>query len=149
MTAQSNAALGRAFIESFNARQSDSAWLDKMLAFLSGDCEFIDVPAGWTSIGPTGYKQLLLFFSEGFPVGEVEVTNVFATEDQAVVELVGRGTNTGPLHLPTGDVPATGRPAELRFCYVMQIRDGKFVSLHLYYNIMTMLQQLGLLPATG
>ena len=149
MTAQDNATLGRTIIELFNARHSDSAWLDKTLALLSEDSEVIDVPSGWTSIGPTGYKQLALFFHEGFPVGEVEITNVFATEDQTVVEFVGRGTNTGPLHLPTGDVPATGKPAELRFCYAMQIRNGKFVSIHIYYNIMTMLQQLGLVPAMG
>ena len=149
MTAQGNAALGQTFVELFNAHQSDSAWLDKTLASLSEDCEVIDVPTGWTSSGPNGYKQLLLFFAEGFPGGKVEITNVFATEDQAVVEFVGRGTNTGPLHLPTGDISATGRPAELRFCDAMQIRDGKLVSLHIYYNIMTMLQQLGLVPAMG
>ncbi len=149
MAAQSNAALGRAFVELFNAHQSDSAWIDKNLASLSEDCEVIDVPSGWTSIGPNGYTQLLLFFAEGFPGGMVTVNSVFATEDQVAVEFVGRGTNTGPLHLPTGDIPATGRPAELRFCDVMQIRDGKIASLHIYYNIMTMLQQLGLVPAMG
>jgi predicted ester cyclase len=149
MTAQDNAALGRTFVELFNAHQSDPAWLDKAVASLSADCEIIDVPAGWTSIGPNGYRQLLLFFADGFPGGRVEITNVFATEDQAVVEFVGRGTNTGTLHLPTGDIPATGRSAELRFCDAMQIRNGKFVSVHIYYNVMTMLQQLGLVPAMG
>jgi steroid delta-isomerase-like uncharacterized protein len=149
MTVQDNAALGRTFVELFNAHQSDSAWLDKALASLSEDCEIIDVPSGWTSGGPNGYKQLLLFFADGFPSGSVEITNLFATEDQAVIEFVGRGTNTGPLHLPTGDIPATGRPAELRFCDAMQIRNGKIVSLHIYYDVMTMLQQLGLVPAMG
>jgi hypothetical protein len=72
---------------------------------------------------------------------------MFATEDQFVLEFTGRGTNTGPLHLPTGDIPATGRWAELRLCDVAQIRNGKIVSFHTYYDIMTMLQQLGLVPA--
>ena len=149
MTTQDNAALVRTIVELFNARHSDSAWLDKTLATLSEDCEIIDVPAGWTNSGPTGYRQLALFFADGFPVGMVEITNVFATEDQAVLEFVGRGTNTGPLHLPTGDIPATGKPAEMRFCYAFQIKNGKVVSIHIYYNIMTMLQQLGLVPAMG
>ena len=77
-------ALGRTFVELFNAHQSDSAWLDKALTSLSEDCEIIDVPSGWTSGGPNGYKQLLLFFADGFPSGSVEITNVFATEDQLV-----------------------------------------------------------------
>ena len=149
MSAQENAALGRTYVELFNAHQSDPAWLDKSLAVLSENCEVIDVPSGWTSIGPQGYSQLLLFFAEGFPDGRIEVTNVFATEDQVVVEFVGRGTNTGPLHLPTGSIPATGRQAELRFCDTLQVSGGKFTSVHVYYNIMTMLQQLGLIPAMG
>ena len=102
-----------------NARHSDSAWLDKTLATQSEDCEVIDVPAGWTNIGPQGYRQLALFFSNGFPDGMVELTNVFATEEQALLEFVGRGTNTGPLHMPTGDIPVP-QPFEaiLNFSYL-------------------------------
>jgi len=117
---------------------------DGIYHFLAEDCEVIDVPSGWTSIGPGGYKQLLLFFADAFPNSSVEVTNVFATEQEAVIEFVGRGANSGPLHLPTGDVPATGRSVELRFCDTIQIRKGKVVSVHIYYNVMTMLRQLGL-----
>jgi predicted ester cyclase len=91
----------------------------------------------------------LLFFADGFPGSSTEITNAFATEDQVVIEFTGRGTNTGPLHMPTGDVPPTGRNTELRFCEVFQIKDRKIVSLHAYYDLMTMLQQLGLVPAMG
>jgi ketosteroid isomerase-like protein len=95
-------------------------------------------------IGPVGYKQLLLFFADAFPSSRVEVTTVVATEQEAVIEFVGRGTNTAPLHLPTGEVPATGRSVELRFCDTIQIRKGKVVRVHIYYDVMTMLRQLGL-----
>ncbi len=74
---------------------------------------------------------------------------MFATEDQVVLEYTGHGTNTGLLHLPTGDIPATGRWGELRFCDVAKIRNGKISSYHTYYDTMTMLQQLGLVPAKG
>jgi hypothetical protein len=47
-------------------------------------------------------------------------SNVFTTEEQALLEFVGRGTNTGPLHMPTGDIPATGKPAEMRLCYAIK-----------------------------
>jgi len=36
----------------------------------------------------------------------------------------------------------------LRCCFVYQIRNGKIASLHSYYDMMTMLEQLGLVPAT-
>jgi steroid delta-isomerase-like uncharacterized protein len=149
MTAQENVALVRSQFDLYNSHQSDPAWLDKSVAALAADAQLTDVPTGRTLPGADGYKQLVLFFAEAFPGSSVELTNVFATEDQAVVEFTGRGTNTGPLHMPTGDIPPTGRNAELRFCEVFQIKDGKIVSLHAYYDSMTMLQQLGLVPAMG
>ena len=100
-----------------------------------------------TSRGPGGYKQLILFFEEGFPDSTIEITNLFATEEDAVVEFIGRGTNTGPLHMPTGDVPPTGRPVELRFCDVYRIRNGKIVSYRSYYDALGFMQQLGFIPS--
>ncbi len=41
------------------------------------------------------------------------------------------------------------RSGELRCCFVYQIRKGKIVSLHSYYDMMTQLEQLGLAPVTG
>jgi len=149
MTAQDNMALARLLFDLYNSHQSDPAWLDKSLAVLAADAQLIDVPTGRTLAGSEGFKQFLLFFADGFPGSSTEITNAFATEDQVVVEFIGRGTNTGPLHMPTGDIPATGRNAELRFCEVFQIKGGKIVSLHAYYDSMTMLQQLGLVPAMG
>ena len=149
MTAQDNVAFARSQVELFNSHQSDPAWLDKAVAALAEDFEQTDVPSGQTTHGPEGFRQFNLFFAEGFPDGRVEITNVFATEDQVAVEFTGRGTNTGPLHMPTGDVPPTGRYAELRFCNVLQIKNGKITRSHLYYDLMTMLQQLGLVPAMG
>ena len=148
MTAQDNIALARSLVELYNNHQSDPAWLEKSLAPFAADSTLTDVPSGRTFPGSEGYKQLVLFFSEAFPESSVELTNVFATEDQLAIEFTGRGTNTGPLHLPTGDIPATGRYSELTFCEVIQFGNGKIVSFHIYYDNMTLLQNLGLVPAT-
>ena len=149
MTAQDNIALARSLVELYNSHQSDPAWLNTSLAAFAADSTLTDVPSGRTLPGLDGYKQLVLFFAEAFPDSNVEVTNTFATEDQIVIEFTGRGTNTGPLHLPTGDIPATGRHSEVRYCEVMQCRNGKIVSFHIYYDNMTLLQNLGLVPAMG
>jgi steroid delta-isomerase-like uncharacterized protein len=149
MTARDNVVLVQSVLDLYNSHQSDPAWLDKSVASITEDCELIDIPSGRTLRGPDGYKQLVEFFAEAFPGSSVELTNAFATEDQVVIEFTGRGTNTGPLHLPTGDIPATGRYSELRFCGVYRIKSGKIVSLHSYYDLTTMLQQLGLVPAMG
>jgi predicted ester cyclase len=149
MSAQENVVLVQSLLDLYNHHQSDPAWLEKSLAFFTADSELLDVPTGRTLPGPEGYKQLVLFFAEAFPESSGEVTNVFATDDQAALEFTGRGTNTGPLHMPTGDIPPTGRYSELRFCGVYRIKSGKIVSLHNYYDVMTLLQNLGLVPAPG
>ena len=149
MTAQDNVTLSRSLADLYNSHQSDPAWLDKSVAAFAADSTFTNVPRGITLPGRDGYKQFVLFFTEAFPDSRIEITNIFATEDQLVLEYTGRGTNTGPLHLPTRDVPATGRSGELRLCDVFQIRNGKITSYHTYYDTMTLLQNLGLAPAMG
>lgn len=144
--AQDTVTLVKTLYDLTNNHQSDSAWLDKSLAFFAEDCEVIDVPSGMTSRGPDGYKQLILFFEEGFPGSSIDITNLFASEDQAVVEFVGRGTNTGPLHMPTGDIPPTDRPFELHFYAVYKIKDGKIVRHATYYDALSLFQQLGVIP---
>src|SRR5260370_18297913 len=96
-----------------------------------------------------GYKWIVLFFAESLAASRVEMTNSVATEDQVVLEGTSRWTNTGPLQLPSGALPATERSGEVRFCYVLQIRNGKIVRFHTYYDMMTMLEQRGLAPVTG
>jgi steroid delta-isomerase-like uncharacterized protein len=147
MTAQNTVTLVQTLYDLMNNHQSDPAWLDKSLTFFAEECEVIDVPSGMTSRGPEGYKQLILFFEEAFPDSGIEITNLFATEDQAAVEFIGRGTNTGPLHMPTGDVPPTGRAVEMRFCDVYRVSNGKIVSYRSYYNALGFMQQLGLIPS--
>jgi steroid delta-isomerase-like uncharacterized protein len=146
MTAQATITLVQTLYDLMNNHQSDPAWLDKSLVFFAEDCEVIDVPSGITSRGPDGYKQLILFFEDGFPDSEIEITNMFATEDQATVEFTGRGTNTGPLHMPTGDVPPTGHAVEMRFCDVYRVRNGKIVNYRSYYDVLGFMQQLGFIP---
>lgn len=113
---------------------------------LAQECEVVDVPSGATLRGPEGFKQILLGFSTAFPDSRVEVTNLSTTEDGAVVEFVGRGTHTGPLHTTGGDIPATGRPFEVHFCDVYKIKDGKIVRHSTYYDALSLLQQLGVIP---
>jgi len=149
MAAQEHVALARSLVDLYNSHQSDPAWLEKFMAAFATDSEVIDVPSGATLHGPDGHKRLAAFFAEAFPDSRAELSNAFATEDQAVLEGTWRWTTTGPLHLPTGAIPATRRPGELRFCQIMQIRNGKIVRLHNYYDMMTELEQLGLDPATG
>jgi len=148
MAAQEHVALAWSLFDLYNNRQSDPAWLDKSMAAFAADAEDIDVPSGAILRGPDGHKRIALFFAESFPDGRVELTNAFATEDQVTLEGTLCWNDTGSLHLPSGALPSMRCSGELRCCFVFQIRNGKIVNNRHYYDMMTMLEQLGLAPVT-
>ena len=149
MAAQEHVALARSLVELHNHRQSDPAWLDKMLAAFAADCEVVDAAAGTTFHGLEGYKRFMRFITESFPEMRIEVTNAFATEDRVVLEGMFRGITTGSHNLPTGALKASGRPGEVRVCHVLQFKHGKITSVHSYYDLTTLLEQLDLESATA
>jgi hypothetical protein len=56
------------------------------------------------------------------------------------------GTHLGTLRSPAGDIPATGRVLDLPFCDHYEIQSGVIVSTHLYFDRLTLLEQLGVAP---
>jgi hypothetical protein len=67
------------------------------------------------------------------------------TEDQVVNECRWRGTHTGPLQSPAGEIPPTGKTVEdAVFCEVWGIKDGQLATLRNYQDVSSWLRQLGL-----
>jgi hypothetical protein len=149
MAAQENVALARSLFDLGHNHQSDPAWLEKCMAAFAADAEVIDVPSGAILRGPDGYKRFVLFFAENFPDSRVELTKVFATEDEVTLECTVRWNDPGSLPLPSEALPSMRHSGELRYCLVLEFRKGNIVSLHSYYDMLTQMEQLGLVPAWG
>ena len=64
-----------------------------------------------------------------------------------MVEFIARGTHTGILHSAAGDIPPTGRKAEVHFCDVYRLKNRKFTRHASYYDALGMMQQLGVIPS--
>lgn len=141
MSAQENARLAQIPYEAFNTRHFDDA-----AAVVADDFEMRDMATGETFRGPSGMKAALKRWADAFPDSKVEVRSVMSTDTGAAVEFTGRGTNTGPLVTPGGTLPATNRKAELPFCDIVTIENGKITASHEYMDMATMLRQLGLMP---
>jgi hypothetical protein len=67
----------------------------------------------------------------------------FGSGDTAVLELVWKGVHTGPLQTPTGIIPASNKPVEMPACQVIQVDGGKIKSASHYFDMLTMLTQIG------
>jgi steroid delta-isomerase-like uncharacterized protein len=141
MSAQGNQELARELYRAFSNGDYDTA-----LSLASEDVEVVFTPAGQTFHGLEAFRQFMVGFKTAMPDCRLEVTSQVATEDAVVNEFITRGTHTGPLMTPAGEIPATGRSATWQVCEVWKMRDGKLASIHNYQDSATMLRQLGLLP---
>jgi steroid delta-isomerase-like uncharacterized protein len=112
----------------------------------SDDFELTDTATGETFRGPDGSRKNMQGWFTPFPDANVEIVNLVAGDDWVAIEAVGRGTHTGPLATPGGDVPPTGKSITLPFCSTIRISDGKIVAGRDYYNLAAVMMQLGLMP---
>jgi steroid delta-isomerase-like uncharacterized protein len=75
------------------------------------------------------------------------VESLVDEDDKFADEWTFTGTNTGPFRLPDGtEVPATGKRVEIKGMELVEVRDGKIVLDNLYYDFMSALVQLDLVP---
>ena len=93
-----------------------------------------------------GRDEIAHLFRELFaalPDFEVRITRLVPGEREAAVEWRASGHFTGS---PFQGIEATGRPVELRGLDLMEIEDGKNVSITAYYDGMEFARQIGLMP---
>ncbi|CAN7625724.1 ester cyclase [Phenylobacterium sp. LjRoot225] len=82
-------------------------------------------------------------WAAAFPDSKATFVREFASGDTAVIEVVWKGVHTGPLQLPSGAIPASAKPIELPACQVVQVEGGKVQSFTHYFDMLTLLTQIG------
>lgn len=139
MSALENAKVIRAHFDAVNQRRIAQV----AETINASDAAWTSVPAGMTFRGPAGYKQFLDVWLTAFPDARVEVESISAGDDFAVAEFRGVATHTGPLRTPSGEIPGTGKTIDLPFCEVYRLAGGRITSCRLYFDVMTLLRQIG------
>jgi predicted ester cyclase len=110
------------------------------------DVDFL-TPQGQT----TGRQATIDFsipFGTAFPTMQHTLDRVVvsASGDEAAVEGRWIATNSGPLTTPQGIVPPTGRTVEFGWSGMFHWDGQHLDRIHIYFDQMSMLGQLGLLP---
>jgi steroid delta-isomerase-like uncharacterized protein len=139
--AQDNVQIARSLYDNWNERQ-----FNKTAELMAADGEIVLVGSDTRFRGPSGAIEFSQMWADGFPDGRVKIDNVVASGDHVVVQYTGKGTHTGALRSPAGEIPATGRSVTLELCDVQEIRDGKIRSVQSYFDSASMLMQLGIMP---
>jgi ketosteroid isomerase-like protein len=127
--------------ETFNAHD-----LDGFAQVLADDVSFI-APGGLHGEGKTACVAFFGSWFDAFSDARVDVHALHITGDVAIEEGTFTGTHDGVLSTPTGDIAPTGRSVSVDYLQVLRFRDGKHVSFNLMFDRLSMLEQLGLVPA--
>jgi steroid delta-isomerase-like uncharacterized protein len=86
-------------------------------------------------------------FLEAFPDLHFELKQKVAQGDYVVINWVATGTHKGGLRTPKGDViPPTGKKGVVPGSSTFLIKDGKILYGWTFWDMVTLLTQLGLMP---
>lgn len=128
-------------VEAFNAKDEE-----RFLSMARGDVD-LPAPGGLNFHGRDGFRQWYRLWTEAFPDRKVRYHNLVGEPNQVIGEGTFTGTHTGVMHLPTGDVPPTGKNVKIDYVAVQRVEDGKITYLRHYLDVMELMTQLGLIGA--
>lgn len=144
MPQQSNVDIAKSSITAYN----DKDW-NAVRAAITSTAVYDEVATNRKVQGADEVIALWKGWATALPDSRATFGNVCESGNTVVIELTWRGTHTGPLQMPTGPLPATGKKIELRACQVIEIAGGKTQAIRQYFDMATFLQQLGVTPGAG
>jgi len=96
-----------------------------------------------------GVDETIEAFKEwkrAFPDSKGTITKSIASGDDVVLEVTWNGTQTGEMRGPLGTVPPSGKRVNVRAVQVIKVQGDKIAGAQHYFDLMTLLQQIGALP---
>jgi uncharacterized protein (TIGR02246 family) len=127
-------------------RRTDSGDQEGFLELFADDCHWVVPGAEFTTRDEL--RGWLTPFWQGFSTFRHDIHRATADSDDAVfAEGTWTGTNDGPIPMPDGEIPATGRTVSFRFAIAAtRSADGTQArDVRLYFDNLEFLGQLGVL----
>jgi steroid delta-isomerase-like uncharacterized protein len=84
-------------------------------------------------------------WGKAIPDSKATFVGEYASGNTAILEMVWKGVHTGPLQTPTGTIPPSNKPIEVPACQVVKVDGGKVQSVTHYFDMATLLKQIGAL----
>jgi ketosteroid isomerase-like protein len=129
----------------FNNREYDAIEASLAPGFL-----YEDLPRALTIKTSGEFTDYLAAWVAGFSDGAVQSATYLEGPDSSTATYHGRGHFDGTLVTPMGDIPGNGVFLDLPICEVLHYAsDGRVLSGELYYDQLTLMTQLGLMPGAA
>jgi steroid delta-isomerase-like uncharacterized protein len=97
--------------------------------------------------GADAVMAALQEWRSAFPDATGEIVRLAVSGETAVLEIVWRGTHSGPLDTGAGVLPASGKYGEFWAVMWQEWKDGKLVHERHHIDLLSMLANIGALPA--
>jgi steroid delta-isomerase-like uncharacterized protein len=118
------------------------------------EVRFLHGPLGFASLAFTGalfvrvsgkIVELFKGWKTAFPDAAGKVTSAVGSDNMAALEVTWTGTHTGPLETADGTIAASGKRQETPAAIVFTFEGGKIKEDRQYFDLMTLLKQIGAL----
>jgi steroid delta-isomerase-like uncharacterized protein len=139
-TEQNKALMSRLMEEVFN--RGNISQIDEL--FAPDFVEHEELPPGIPT-GSAGVKQLSTMLRSAFPDFKATIDDIIAEGDKVVVRSTWSGTQKGEFM----GIPPTGKSVSFGVIDIVRIAGGKFVEHWGQMDNMSLMQQLGVIPAPG
>ena len=140
-TADAMVKIAREQIDAFNTGD----W-ERLRAGLASDSRYDELGTQRTIEGPDRIVDLFKGWKQAFPDAVGTVTSAVASGDKAALEVVWKGTHTGPLTTAAGPIPASGKTQVTPAGYFLTFAGDKIKEGHHYFDSLTLLEQIGAQP---
>jgi steroid delta-isomerase-like uncharacterized protein len=132
--------VARTFVDAFNSH--DPA----RIAAVHSETVVAVVPPEMTLRGREAVAGYITAWIGAFPDAYIEVHDEHIAGDTAIQQYTFRGTHTGTLQSPGGEIPATGKALAGRGVEILTIAGDEVAELQLYFDQVQVMTQLGLMP---
>jgi steroid delta-isomerase-like uncharacterized protein len=141
LTAEAMIKIAREQVDAFNTGD----W-ERLQAGLAADARYHEFATQREVEGPEKIVELFKGWKTAFPDAAGTVTSAVGSGNTAALEVTWTGTHTGPLETAEGTIPASGKRQETPAAIVFTFEGGKIKEDRQYFDLMTLLKQIGAQP---
>jgi len=138
LTADAMIKIAREQVDAFNRGD----W-ERVRAGLAPDARYDELGTQRKIEGPDKIVELFKGWKQAFPDAVGTVTSAVASGDKAALEVIWKGTHTGPLTTAAGTIPASGKTQVTPAGYFFTFAGDKIKEGHHYFDSLTLLEQIG------
>ena len=120
---------------------------ERLRATLHSDVVYEETGTQRRVEGADAYVRLCQGWKESFPDARGTVQATITSAQRVAQEVLWEGTHRGSLAVPGGSVPPSGKRISVRGSMWYTIADGRAREIHHHLDVMTLMQQVGALPA--